>query len=77
MRKAFKFILDLPKNKHILNNEKSETSEKFSFSKCKNRYLKYLYLLCRKISEEKSMNNTFLQQIFGDKDFEEDYKLFL
>jgi hypothetical protein len=37
MRKAFKFILELPKNKHMLNGDKTE---KFSFSKCKNRYLK-------------------------------------
>jgi hypothetical protein len=37
MRKAFKFILELPKNKHMLDNEKQE---KFSFSKSKNRYLK-------------------------------------
>lgn len=37
MRKAFKFILELPKNKHILDSEKEE---KFSFAKSKNRYLK-------------------------------------
>lgn len=37
MRKAFKFILELPKNKHLLEINKEE---KFSFSKCKNRFLK-------------------------------------
>lgn len=33
--------------------------------------------LFRKISEEKSMNNKFLQQIFSEKDFSDDYELFL
>ena len=67
MRKAFKFILELPKNSHLLEAQKSE---KYSFSKCKSRYLK-------KVSEEKSMNNRFLRQIFQEGDFTQDYQAFL
>lgn len=47
-----------------------DNTDKVSFSKCKSRYLKNM-------SEEKSMNSKFLQQIFSDGDFAEDYLLFL
>lgn len=47
-----------------------DNTDKVSFSKCKSRYLKNM-------SEEKSMNSKFLQQIFSDGDFAEDYQLFL
>jgi hypothetical protein len=38
MRKAFKFVLELPKNRDLLV---AEHKEKLSFSKSKNRFLKY------------------------------------
>ena len=38
MRKAFKFVLELPKNRHLLG---SEQKERLSFSKGKNKFLKY------------------------------------
>lgn len=47
-----------------------DNADKVSFSKCKSRYLKNM-------SEEKSMNSKFLQQIFSDGDFSQDYLLFL
>jgi hypothetical protein len=54
MRKAFKFVLELPKNDHLLIEQK----DRLSFSKGKSRFL-------RKVSEEKSMNSKFLAQVFS------------
>lgn len=47
-----------------------DNADRVSLSKCKSRYL-------RNMSEEKSMNSKFLQQIFGEGDFAQDYQLFL
>lgn len=68
MRKAFKFILELPKNKHLLVCH--DKQEKFSYAKAKDRFVKSL-------STEKSMNNKFLATIFAHADFCQDYRMFL
>ncbi len=68
MRKAFKFILELPKNKHLLACH--DKQEKFSFARAKDRFLK-------SISAEKSMNNKFLASVFANSDFCSDYRMFL
>lgn len=68
MRKAFKFILELPKNKRLLACH--DKQEKFSFARAKDRFLK-------SISAEKSMNNKFLTTVFASADFCSDYRMFL
>jgi hypothetical protein len=47
MRKAFKYILELPKNRHLLGTQE----ERVSFAKSKNRYLKYPPLYSEKFQK--------------------------